>query len=78
MLNTGEVSIAVCSGVTLPNKSTELLNCVCNGPTSFKSLGTLFILSFNNVINAVVFSGSGYGPTVSPGYPLIIPGKYIL
>ena len=39
--------------VTLPDNWTELLNCFCSGPTSAKSLGTLFILSLNNTILAV-------------------------
>ena len=30
---------------TLPCKLILLLNCLCSGPTSVRSLGTLFILS---------------------------------
>ena len=43
---------------TLPNNCTELLNCFWSGPTSAKSLGTLFILSFIKTILAVEAGGS--------------------
>ena len=36
---------------TLPKSTAELLNCLSWGPTSVKSLGTLFMLSFISVIN---------------------------
>ena len=39
---------------TLPNKLTEAENSSCSGPTSFKSLGTLFILSPSKTANATL------------------------
>ena len=39
---------------TLPNNLTELLNCLCSGPTSVKSLGILFILSFIKTVCEVL------------------------
>ena len=44
--------------VTLPNSWTELLNCFWSGPTSDKSLGILFILSFIKTMLAVSPSSS--------------------
>ena len=43
---------------TLANNWTELLNCFWSGPTSSKSLGTLFILSFIKTIFEVDPKGS--------------------
>ena len=54
---------------TLPNNSTELLNCLCSGPTSDKSLGTLFILSFNKTTWDVLPSS-----LVGKGVPLVGSG----
>ena len=54
---------------TLPNSWTELENCFWSGPTSSKSLGILFILSFNKTILAVSFissTGNGVGIGVTP------------
>ena len=42
--------------LTLPKSWTELLNCFWSGPTSDKSLGILFILSFIKTIFAVLFT----------------------
>ena len=42
--------VAVVMFWTLPNNWTELLNCFWSGPTSVKSLGILFILSFIKTI----------------------------
>ena len=39
---------------TLPKSFTEAENSVCSGPTSFKSLGTLFILSPIKLANATL------------------------
>ena len=44
---------------TLPNNCTELLYCFWSGPTSVKSLGTLFILSLNNTILEVLVVSVG-------------------
>ena len=46
---------------TLPYNLTELLNCFCSGPTSDKSLGTLFMLSFNNTTCPVLFNSVAVG-----------------
>ena len=43
---------------TLPNNCTELLNCFWSGPTSDKSLGTLFILSFIKTVCDVLPSSN--------------------
>ena len=55
---------------TLPYNCTELLNCFCSGPTSDKSLGTLFMLSFINTIFAVLPSspvGKGVAAAADAG-----------
>ena len=55
---------------TLPNNCTELLNCFCCGPTSDKSLGTLFILSLNKTafeINDPVGISGKNGVSVAAG-----------
>ena len=59
---------------TLPNNLTELLNCFWSGPTSDKSLGILFILSFNNVICEVTPTSKSF----VIGYDVIAPGRYTL
>ena len=56
---------AVLFGETLPNNWTSLPYCFCSGPTSVKFLGTLFILSPNKVICAIVSIGSGGGGFVA-------------
>ena len=59
---------------TLPNILTEAENSFCKGPTSFKSLGTLLILSLNKIVNATLPLSIAW----VTGYPSTNPGKYTL
>ena len=56
---------------TLGNNWTELLNCFWSGPTSAKSLGTLFILSFIKTMFDVVPSGS-VGKGIGAGVAAVV------
>ena len=59
---------------TLPNNLTLLLNCFCCGPTSDKSLGTLFILSPSKLAKEVLPISN----VALLGYAAKTPGKYTL
>ena len=58
MFNDAPAAVPTVVFCTLPNNCTELLNCFWSGPTSAKSLGTLFMLSFIKTMLDVEPNGS--------------------